>query len=194
MNTEWDKYAEGWDSNNDVIAYSEQAFMSLSDSINLHGLRVLDFGCGTGLLAEKISPIASELVALDPSEKMISILADKKLPNVTVVPAQLSKNLIAENKLFLYKFDLIVASSVCSFLPELESTLVLLKSLLVQGGTFIQWDWLATEGHSDYGLSRETIESAYEKAGFKLQSLEYVFSLDSPDGDIQVLMGIAKNA
>ena len=194
MGEGWDQCADGWDGNDDVIAYSEKAFSYLSDAVNLNGLIVLDFGCGTGLLTEKISPIASEVVALDPSEKMISILTDKKLPNVTTVQEELSESLIKKCILFSVKFDLIVASSVCSFLPEYEKTLALLKSLLVPVGTFIQWDWLATEGNSDFGLSRERILSAYDKAGLKLQFLAPVFSLDSPEGDMSVLMGIAKNA
>jgi len=194
VSEEWDDYAEGWDSNEDVIAYSEKAFRCLFDAINLHGLRILDFGCGTGLLTEKLSPIAKEVLALDPSEKMISILNEKKLPNVTTVSEELSQILIGNNNLFSEKFDLIVASSVCSFLPEYEKTLALLKFLLVPGGTFIQWDWLAEDGNSDFGLSRERVLHAYDQAGLTLQTLDQAFSLNSSEGDMAVLMGIAKNA
>ena len=194
MNEGWDEYAEGWDSNDGVIEYSEKAFKSLLNVVNLNGLRVLDFGCGTGLLTEKISPKAKEILALDPSEKMISILTEKNLHNVTTVSEELSESLIRESKLLSEKFDLIVASSVCSFLPEYEKTLGLLKSLLVPDGTFVQWDWLATEENSDFGLSRETIANVYNKVGLQLQALDQVFSLNSSEGDMPVLMGIAKNA
>jgi len=190
----WDEYAEGWDSNEDVIEYSEKAFRSLLDAVNLSGLRVLDFGCGTGLLTEKISPKAREVLALDSSEKMVFILTEKKLHNVTAVSKELSENLIRESKLLSEKFDLIVASSVCSFLPEYEKTLDLLKSLLVPEGTFVQWDWLATEENSDFGLSRETIANAYNKVGLQLQALGQAFVSSSSEGDMPVLMGIAKNA
>ena len=80
---------------------------------------------------------------------------------------ELSESLITKCILFSVKFDLIVASSVCSFLPGYEKTLALLKSLLVPGGSFIQWDWQATEGNSDFGLNRERILSAYDKVGLK---------------------------
>lgn len=194
MSEGWDEYAEGWDSNEDVIEYSEKAFRSLLDAVNLSGLRVLDFGCGTGLLTEKISPKAREVLALDSSEKMVFILTEKKLHNVTAVSKELSENLIRESKLLSEKFDLIVASSVCSFLPEYEKTLDLLKSLLVPEGTFVQWDWLATEENSDFGLSRETIANAYNKVGLQLQALGQAFVSSSSEGDMPVLMGIAKNA
>ena len=194
MSEGWDEYAEGWDSNEDVIEYSEKAFRSLLDAVNLSGLRVLDFGCGTGLLTEKISPKAKEILALDPSEKMVFILTEKNLHNVTAVSEELSENLIRESKLLSKKFDLIVASSVCSFLPEYEKTLDLLKSLLVPEGTFVQWDWLATEENSDFGLSRETIANAYNKVGLQLQALDQAFVSSSSEGYMPVLMGIAKNA
>lgn len=192
MSEGWDEYAEEWDSNKDVIAYSKKAFSTLLDAVNIKGLRVLYFGCGTGLLTEKISPVAKEIVALDPSNKMIAILNDKKLPNVTAVSKELSASLIRDMGFLSVKFDLVVASSVCSFLPEYEKTLALLKSILVTGGTFIQWDWLATEGSSGLGLSREKIVNAYDRVGFKLQALDKAFSLESSEGDMSVIMGIAK--
>ena len=145
---------------------------------------------GPVFLTEKISPLAKEIVALDPSEKMISILIDKKLPNVTAVSEELSESLIKGNKLFLDKFDLIVASSVCSFLPEYEKTLGQLKSLLVPDGSFVQWDWLTTDDNSDFGLSRDQMVSVYNKVGLKLKALEQIFSLNSSEGDMPVIMGL----
>lgn len=193
MSDEWDEYAEGWDNNKDVVAYSEKAFISLLDTVSLKGMRVLDFGCGTGLLTEKISSLAKEVVALDTSEKMISVLANKNLPNVMIVRDEISGDLISESRLFSEKFDIIVASSVCSFLPELEKTLALLKLLLVPGGVFVQWDWLSNEENNDFGLSRKKIINAYDKAGLELVSLDQVFSVSGPDGDMPVLKGMAKN-
>ena len=193
MSEEWDEYAENWDSNAEVITYSDNAFKTLLDAVNINGLRILDFGCGTGLLTERMSPLAKEIVALDSSVKMISTLTNKKLTNVFTVSDELTKELIRNNTLFSEKFDLIVASSVCSFLPEYEKTLDLLKSLLVPEGTFVQWDWLATEENSDFGLSRETIANAYNKVGLQLQALDQAFVSSSSEGDMPVLMGIAKN-
>jgi predicted TPR repeat methyltransferase len=114
--------------------------------------------------------------------------------NVTVVQKELSESLIAANQLFSEKFDLIVASSVCSFLPDFEKTLAMLKLLLVPGGVFVQWDWLTTGEHDDFGLSREKIINADDKAGLNLKALQLAFSLDSPEGNMPVLKGIAINA
>ena len=81
----------------------------------------VDFGCGTGLLTERMSPHASSIVALDSSNKMIAILNNKNLPNVTTVAEELSAELINKNASLNNRFDLIVASSVFAFLPDYES-------------------------------------------------------------------------
>ena len=51
MSESWDDYADDWDTNQDVITYSEKAYDSLCQLISLDGLRVLDFGCGSGVVA-----------------------------------------------------------------------------------------------------------------------------------------------
>jgi predicted TPR repeat methyltransferase len=194
MSESWDDYAEDWDINEDAISYSEKAFETLIKEIKLEGLNILDFGCGTGLLTEKMSQLANKIVALDSSSKMISILNNKKLINVTTISEPLSENTIKENSSLHNKFDLIVASSVFSFLPEYESILVLLKSLLVPDGMLIQWDWLSPKEDSEFGFSEERISSAYSESGFELKSITIPFSHISPKGSTPVLMGMAKNA
>ena len=90
------------------------------------------------------------------------------------------------------QFDLIVASSVCAFLPDYEGTLQLLKTLLKPNSLFIQWDWLKTEGDSDFGFTEEIIASAFLKADLEVLSITKAFSLESNEGEMQVLMGVAK--
>jgi predicted TPR repeat methyltransferase len=194
MSDSWDDYAEEWDSNEDAISYSEEAFKALSNAVQLDGLNILDFGCGTGLLTEKLSPLANQIVALDVSHIMILKLNDKKLPNVTTISKPISESVIRENAPLQIKFDLIVASSVFGFMPEYESILFLLRSLLVPGGILVQWDWLSQENDSNFGLSEERVDRALTKAGFILMSLTHPFSLTSSKGTMPVLMGVARNA
>ena len=192
MSNEWDEFAGQWDSNSDVIRYSEEAFRSLEGVVSLDGSSILDFGAGTGLLTEKMSSRAGQIVAMDPSSKMIDVLKRKNLANVKTIENTLSEALIAKNDLLHSKFDLIVASSVCGFVPDYTATLSLLKSLLIPGGLFVQWDWLATEENPDAGMSEEKITSGFGSVGLKLMSLSQPFSLESSDGNLAVLMGVGK--
>lgn len=193
MSKEWDEYADGWDSNSEVISYSGKAFDSLSKVVDITGLRVLDFGCGTGLLTERISPLAKEIVALDTSTKMISILNEKKLVNVVALTDELTVSLVNENGVFSSKFDLVVASSVCAFLPSFENTLSLIKSILKPDGTFVQWDWLAEMEDGDSGLSKARVREAYNSTGLKLHFMGEPFTMSGPEGGMKVLMAVGIN-
>ena len=47
--------------------------------------RILDFGCGTGLLTEKLAPLVREVIAVDTSPNMIDVLRRKEIGNVTTI-------------------------------------------------------------------------------------------------------------
>ena len=194
MKDSWDDYAEEWDTNNDAISYSEKAYDSLIQEVNIEGKNIFDFGCGTGLLTERMASSANSIVALDLSTKMISVLNSKILRNVVTISESLTIDLIKDNSAFVNKFNIIVASSVCSFLPNYEATLTLLKSLLVRGGLLIQWDWLSPENDPEFGLSEERIDTVFKTSGFKKLSISKPFSISSSTGNMTAVMGVAKNA
>ena len=194
MGESWDQYAEGWDTDEDVVLFSEKAYRTLIEIVDPKGLSILDFGCGTGLLTERMAATASRVLALDASQKMIAVLSNKQLPNVDVLSAELTEEIIKENNLFHSKFDLIVASSVCAFLPDYERSLKLLKSLLIPNGMFVQWDWLKSNDDVDFGITEEAIQSAFLNAGLKVLSISKAFSLKSTESLMHVLMGVVKNA
>ena len=194
MSENWDQYAEEWDTNEDVKIYSEKAYKTLLETFEIEGLNILDFGCGTGLLTEKMAPFAHRILAVDSSEKMISVLKDKRLKNVITLAVNLSEETMRANKFLQVKFDLIVASSVCAFLPDFEKTLRLLKTLLIPNGHFVQWDWLETIKDPGFGFTNNRIESAFINSGFQVLSISKPFSLTSKDGEMKVIMGVAKKA
>ncbi|MDE3270866.1 class I SAM-dependent DNA methyltransferase [Pseudoalteromonas sp. G4] len=192
MSNSWDEYADGWDTNEDVMLYAENAFKSLRQFTNLSGMRVLDFGCGTGLLTEKIAQSAADVIAIDTSAKMIDVLNAKSLTNVTALSLELSEHEIKNNPLLREGFDLIVASSVCAFVPDYQYILALFKRLLKQNGTFVQWDWQRNE-QDDFGFTPDMISQGYENANLLVENVTNAFSLTSNNSTMQVLMGIAKN-
>jgi len=49
----------------------------------LPGSRVLDLGCGPGLLAVAFAPFAGEIMAMDPEPEMLARVAEQAVPNVT---------------------------------------------------------------------------------------------------------------
>ena len=194
MSNEWDEYAENWDVDPTVEEYAKNAFSALLQNININGLTVLDFGCGTGALTQLMSPIVKSIVAIDPSSEMIKHLDKKALNNVSSISDYLSKELVQNLPEFKSKFDVIVASSVCGFLPDYEATLSLLKSLLKDGGVFVQWDWLSNDDSSEMGLSVKRVKQAFVANDFVNAKVKRAFIMSSSEGSMPVLMAIGKNA
>lgn len=185
MSDSWDDYAEGWEENKDVQEYAQLAFNSLITKLNCQGLNVLDFGCGTGLLTQKLSPLCRKVAAIDPSIKMAEVLSQKHLSNVQVISDYLTPELIQEKTELQQPFDLIIASSVCSFLPDYPNTLSLLSSLLKPNGHFIQWDW-AAKNESDFGLTKQSIEQAFSASGLVIKVLGVDFAMQAKGEEMDV--------
>ncbi len=103
--SEWDEYASDWDVNSDVQEYSEKAYALWVKKVapavtDLSHSRVLDFGCGTGLLTEKLADKCGQIIALDSSPSMIEVL-DKKIAafgvnNISTLVATVDIQTVAE--------------------------------------------------------------------------------------------------
>jgi len=191
---EWDAYAGEWDSNTSTSVYADNAYRELAKIVKLDGQRVFDFGCGTGLLTERLSPDVHEIVALDGSLKMIEQLTLKKLPNVFPIVDFLTRKLITNNTLLHTKFDLITASSVCGFLPDYEESLSLLRSLLKPQGVYAQWDWLSSDESSKGGFTERQVRKALGNAGFEYISVSQPFVMEGSPANLTVLMAAARSS
>jgi len=194
LKNEWDDYAEGWDIDPTVKVYAKNAFSELTANIDINDLAVLDFGCGTGSLTKLMSPYAKSVLAIDSSSEMIKHLNSKRLSNVCSIADYLSEGLIKSTPELSHQFDLIVASSVCSFLDDYDETLKLLSSLLKDGGRFVQWDWYAESESSEMGLTEQRVANALLETGFDVIKITKPFVMTSSKGNMPVLMAIAKKA
>ena len=201
---EWDDHAATWDDDPAVRTYAEAAFEAVGRilgerGLELHGNRVLDFGCGTGLLTRALAPQAREVVGLDPAAKMVEVLQGKVESNewshVHTVATTLEDAIADGNPHVAGPFDIIVASSVCAFLPDYPATLRRLASMLAPGGLFIQFDWeLNPDDEEPYGLTRHQIQVALERAG--LADIEVGMGFEKPMGEMSMkpIMGVGRRA
>ncbi|MGF1766413.1 methyltransferase domain-containing protein [Enterovibrio makurazakiensis] len=187
MSESWDDMAVGWDSNKAVIAYSDKATHSLGEVLKTKGLTILDFGCGTGLMTEKLSPDAASITAIDPARKMISVLNAKELHNVTTIVGVVDEAFVRECRQAGKRFDLIVASSALAFVADYSETIALLAMLLADKGLLVQWDWEKSEDEGA-GFTTSEVQQAYSEAGLNLISTTNPFSM----GDMRVLMAVGQ--
>ena len=160
----WDEEAATWDDHPAVQAYAQAAYASLVDHLEAHGTalagrRVLDFGCGSGLLTVAMAAEAVEVVGLDVSRPMIEVLQSKSVDNVRGLVGALAEH-------DLGTFDLITCSSVCAFVDDYPSTAKALVEHLMPGGWLLQWDWeLDPQADEPYGLTGEAVSGTLRAAG-----------------------------
>ncbi len=191
--TEWDDYAATWDENEGAQAYADAALASLekllADSdLQLAGAHVCDFGCGTGLLAERLAVECGSIDAVDSSEGMLDVLkakvAQRWLKNVRPLA-----ELHTDDRLY----DVVVCSSVCGFLTDYPGTLARLVSQLRPGGILVQWDWeLDPDEEEAHGLTRDAIRDALETAGLEVLSVDVAFTIIVNDTSLSPLIGAGR--
>ncbi len=195
MKNEWDAFANEWD-NDETQLYSERVFSSLQDKTStwipaLTRCQVLDFGCGTGLLTEKLARHCAHVLAIDTSEAMIDVLRgkirDQKITNIDTLVASIDSASETTTPQLSRKFDLITCSSVCGFLPDYPSTLQALSSLLKPSGLFTQWDWL-----NDMPIDR--IQSAFAEAGLASLSIGESFHMSTKKGSMAVVLAVGRRS
>lgn len=195
MSENWDEHARNWDRDEQVRSYADQAFLSLIKHVNVRdnewkSNRILDFGCGTGLFAEKLAPLVKEVVAVDTSPTMIEVLRRKEIGNVTAICAEIIDHSAHSSAPWASEFDLIVASSVCGFLPNYELAIRVLSKTLRAHGYFVQWDWLSSRD-DDFGLTMDRVSNAFSNAGLECVHVDEAFAVTFDDEEMPVLMGVA---
>lgn len=190
----WDDFASDWDSRPDVRQYADNAFESWNRRVapligNIDQIKVLDFGCGTGLLTEKFASLVNRVVAVDASVEMVKVLKEKLrssgVSNVNTLVTTINSDSIASNPILLSNFDVVIASSVCSFLPDFEETLCTIAQTMSPGGIFVQWDWIND-------MPVEKIRRAYDRARLRSVSVGEEFAMDGTKSPMQVIMGIGQ--
>ncbi|MGL4828464.1 MAG: class I SAM-dependent DNA methyltransferase, partial [Vibrio sp.] len=190
MAHDWDEYAANWENDPATHVFAQSVFQQLTKILPLQGKHVLDFGCGTGLLSQLMSPLARDIVALDCSEAMIEELDRKELRNVEPVVDSLTRGLVAQHPAFRKQFDVVVASSVCAFLPNFQDAADIIFTLVDEGGYFVHFDWLSDDKTgSEAGLTLNEIEATLHNAGFSSVDVRVSFEVATARGTLPVVVG-----
>ncbi|WP_454083766.1 class I SAM-dependent DNA methyltransferase [Georgenia sp. Marseille-Q6866] len=169
----FDDKAAGWDSDPAKVTRAREVADAVAAAVPLApGLRLLEYGAGTGLVSEALSGRVGPVTLADSSAGMREVLAEKvasgRLPGGQVWDLDLETDEVPAER-----FDLAVASLVLHHVQALDRVLAGLTELLAPGGhlcvadldraehgTFHEHDF---DGHD--GFDRTELAARLETAG-----------------------------
>lgn len=188
---DWDALASDWDRDPGPRAYAAAALHSLRDALSGRPLRlaesrVLDFGCGTGLLTERLAGLCGAVDAVDASPAMLAVVREKIARQGWSRVRAMGTPSPAPGS-----YDLVVASSVCAFLDDYPATVRRLAGLLRPSGVFVQWDWEREPEEPDgHGLTQGEIFAALTAAGLVDIAVTKAFSIEIEGTSVRPLRGV----
>src|SRR5699024_7884590 len=130
----FDDRAAEWDKDPKKIERAQHTAQLIVDTVAPNGVAaVFEFGAGTGLVSQFLSPHVGSLNLADNSEGMRDVIAQKI--EVGVLPeATLSDSDLVQGKLPDEKYDLVVASLVLHHVAEVPALLESFAGILKPGG------------------------------------------------------------
>ncbi len=135
-------------------------------------LKIIDLGCGTGLMGEAILSWKRQLIGIDLSPSMIKAASDKGCYDELVIGD------IAESILPYKKADLIIAADVFSYVGDLSLIAERSKNALIDGGLFV---FTVEKGIKDPYQLQQTIRYTHHRRYIESLAKTYGFSLEALD-------------
>jgi 2-polyprenyl-3-methyl-5-hydroxy-6-metoxy-1,4-benzoquinol methylase len=172
---DFDAEAKTWDENPVRVKMSQDVAKAIRDSIPLRAdMDVMDFGCGTGLVALQLQPSVRSITGVDSSQGMVDILTAKVrqqgLKNVTARHVDLGKGTVLDGQ-----YDLVVCCMTLHHVPDIEPLLKQFADVLKPSGLLAIADLDCDEGkfHESnegvfhFGFDRSAMLKHFEQAGFE---------------------------
>jgi 2-polyprenyl-3-methyl-5-hydroxy-6-metoxy-1,4-benzoquinol methylase len=186
-----DHFAEkskDWDTRPVPLQISSAVGPLMRDCLELNdGMRILDFGAGTGLLASHIAPLVAKVVAVDTSPSMLAALAQKQELRDVVEPH--CQDILVEP--LGERFDAVVSAMAMHHVPDTDRLLGRFREHLKPGGQLALADLDSedgsfhpqdTEGVFHRGFDREDLRRKLEAAGFESVRFRTAVEVAREDG------------
>jgi ubiquinone/menaquinone biosynthesis C-methylase UbiE len=132
----WDRIAERYAKNPVADETTYQKKLAATQQYLRPGMKVFEFGCGTGSTAIVHAPLVNEYQAIDVSPKMIDIakrkLAETQINNLTFNVAALEDFPTQEAS-----FDAVLALSILHLMNDWDEAIRRVYKMLKPGGIFV---------------------------------------------------------
>ena len=165
MSNRFDIEAKNWDKNRRRVDLAKTIADEIKKAIHINKeFKILDFGCGTGLLAYNFENEANEIIGVDPSIKMVEEF-NKKSTSLKI------RAYCSDIKKIEEKFDLIISSMTFHHIKDIEKTINLLRDKLKENGFLCIADL-----ESEDGTFHDKGNNGVYHFGFDIDNLSKIFS------------------
>lgn len=183
----FDQKAAGWDKNQRRVELAQSVSTAIAQqlsSLNMHNVEAMEYGCGTGLVGLTLAPQLKTLLAIDTSEAMLGVLAEKinseQRENVTTLQIDLQTEELDQ------RFDLIFSSMTLHHVSNSSQLLEQLVNHLRPKGILALADLDEEDGsfhqgsspnHHHNGFNREDLAHQLQQLGMGTLSCQTVHTI-----------------
>lgn len=185
--SEFDAKAVTWDQDPMKVERALTVGRAIAEAVPVEGRRILEYGCGTGLLGFALQPQAGHVTLADTSEGMLEVLRGKIAATGAENMAPLRLDLLAD-PLPEARFDVVCSLMTLHHIPDTEGILRKFHEVLAPGGWVALADLDAEDGSFHgadvtdvhLGFDRERLGRQLSEAGFQEPRIETVFRITRP--------------
>lgn len=197
----FDDRARTWDDAPHRVERARAAAGMIAQRVPLGpATRLLDYGAGTGLLAQHLAPQVGEVALVEPSEGMREVLHAKIAAGVLPADASvLDIDLGVAEPPDGLACDLVVSLMVVHHILDIPAALRRIRSLLPRGGHLCIVDLEEEDGsyHSPSfrghpGIRREALARDLEASGFVPPTFEPAFTIEKHGRAYGLFLAVAR--
>ena len=191
----FDTVADEWDKSDRRRALAHTVARAIMDNVTITpSMRVLDFGCGTGLLSEPFMDTLTHITGLDTSQNMLENYKAKFGARCSVLQHDLLATPLEK------RYDLIVSSMTLHHIEDTKRILerfyehlapngsVAIADLCTEDGRFHDH---GNEGVYHFGFEEEKIRMQCADVGLHVSFFETLFQIEKEDRSYAVFLLIA---
>ncbi len=167
--TRFDRLAQEWDLKPERVQSAKNLSRTLDGLFDLEGMKICDYGAGTGLVSFNLCEKAHSIVAMDNAQKMLDEI-DKKAQKAEIDNVHTRYHDISREDLPEGVFDLFISSMTMHHIPDTKDFLTKAKKSLIKGG-YVAINDLVSEDGSFHSMGNEDVAHF----GFDLEALEALF-------------------
>ena len=188
MKDDFKEKAKEWDTNPARVEIAKRFSDEVKKNIAIgKDMKLLEFGCGTGLVGLSFSSSVDSIIMVDNSPAMLSVLREKvaanRKGNIHILEGDIDALDIKESSL-----DLILSSMAFHHVKDIPAVLRIFKKILHENGTVIIGD-LCTEDGSFHapeivahnGFDMEEIRSIFDSNGLYVENIYVYNTISRPD-------------